>query len=108
MSEFLQNYLNARKELAEYFDDAPIWHNVIINIEDHWTDFGEKHRSVAWDYQRDEDSERDSGEFEYGMEVYGTSRWLSKDGKYTLFVGDDGCGNRDCYIFLNENLISDV
>ena len=99
--DLLKKYMDARENLAEYFD-APIWYNLCIHIDDKWSDYGSEHSSVGWEYQESADGE---GDFMYGMEVYGTSRWESKDGKYTLFVGDDGCGNRDCYIFANENKI---
>jgi len=36
-------------------------------------------------------------------DVYRTSIWSTKS--YTLFVLDDGCGNRDAYIFLNSNKV---
>jgi hypothetical protein len=101
MEDLLKKYEDARKALGEYFD-APIYHNLITNFQDQWTDYGVQHDSVAWEYQEDESSEWDDGEFMYSFEVQGVSRWQSKDGKYTLFIGRDCCGNTDCYIFLNE------
>jgi len=108
MIDALKEYTDARERLSEYFD-APIWHNLIINLEDEWTDYGSEHSEIGFDYQTpDEDSEWDSGEFMDSFEIYGTSRWLSKDKKYTLFVGNDGCGNRDCYILNNEKRLTGV
>jgi len=97
MEDALQQYIDSRKKLSDYFE-ADIWHNVIINIEDKWTDYGQQHGEIAWDFD---------SEWMYSFETYGTSKWISKDEKYTLFVGDDGCGNRDCYIFLNELKVDD-
>jgi hypothetical protein len=97
--DLLRNYTKAVEALGEYFDTG-IYYNVIVLDDEEWTDYGSQHDSVGWELLKDEDD--DLTDFNYGFEVYGTSRWESKDGKYTLFVGDDGCGNRDCYVFLNS------
>lgn len=39
----------------------------------------------------------------YSGEVYGTSVWVTAD--YTLAVLNDGCGNRDAYVFTNKNKV---
>lgn len=102
MEDLLKKYVDAREALSEYFG-VPIWHNLELHLEDEWTDYGSQHDSVAWCFQRpDNPIDEDDGEFTYSLEVRGTSRWQSKDDKYTMFVGRDGCGNTDCYVFLNE------
>jgi hypothetical protein len=93
MEDVLKKYQDARSALSEYFD-AEIWHNLIILDEQEWTDYGGQYDSVGWEKIED----NDWTDFNYGFEIYGTSRWLSKDGKYTLFVGDDAYG------FFNELL----
>ena len=98
MLYLFQSYRDARNAIAEYFNDAPIWHNVIFNLEDQWTDHNSLHDSISWELLDDPD---DLDCWNYGVEIYGTSRWESNDGKYTLVIGDDGCGNRDCYVFDN-------
>ena len=102
--DLIEEFHEARKKLSHYFE-APVWHGVCINTEDSWTDYGQQHDSVGWYIQEDDDGCKEAM---YSMEVYGTSRWESSDGKYTLFVGNDGCGNRDCYIFKNSLRVEDV
>jgi len=95
MQDLLESYVSARQALSEYFDNDSLWYNVVIYDKDTWTENGSG--DVYWELLDD-----DSDDWNYSIEIYGTSRWESKDGKYTMFVGNDGCGNRDCYVFLNS------
>ena len=91
--DILKNYSEARGAIGEFFDDAPMWYDLIDHTDEVWTDYGEEHDSIGFDLEDDE--------FQYSFEVYGTSRW-EKEG-YVLFVGNDGCGNRDLYLFKTAN-----
>lgn len=103
MENIFNIYNGSKDKISSYFNNAPIHHNIIFNIEVEWTDFDNLHNSVSWEIaEKDSTSSWDFDEWGYGIEIYGKSRWESIDGKYTLFVGDNGCGDRDCYVFKNS------
>lgn len=103
MVNVIKAYDEAREGLAKMFGLDDMWHNVITAVDQPWCDYNELHNEVGYGCE-----ELSFGfEPEYSFEVYGTSRWESECGKYTLFVGDDGCGNRDMYLFDNANKVEE-
>jgi hypothetical protein len=52
---------------------------------------------------KDESGSDDPNDWDpyYAGVVYGTSVWTTSD--FTVAVLDDGCGNRDAYLFTNKN-----
>jgi hypothetical protein len=90
IKDAINQYESARKAIGDFFE-IDIYNDVQILLDCRWYDYDEQHDSVSFD----------QNEERYGFEVYGTSRW-EKDG-YVLFVGDDGCGNRDHYLFKKDN-----
>lgn len=94
----IKKYVKAREELGEYFR-TDILYNIIIYDEETWTNFYDN-SEVKWDLQGDE--------FIYSIDVYRCMNWASKDDKYTMFVGDNGCGDRDFYVFKNSLRIENV
>jgi len=90
IEEAFSQYKLAKGKIAEFFDCDCVWYNINDLTDDCWNETGGHNGSVRWG----EDAEYGS---EYSMDVYGTCRW-EKDG-FVLFVGDDGCGNRDMYLF---------
>lgn len=103
MVNHIESYEKARKGLAEMFGLDDLWRNVIVADNEPWCDYGQLHNEVGYGCE-----ELSYGfEPEYSFEVYGTSRWVSNCGEYTLFVGDDGCGKRDMYLFKNCNKVEE-
>lgn len=103
MINALKSYEKARIAVANMFGHCDLWHNLVDGTDEPWCDYGSMHNEVG--YGCDELSH--GFEAEYSFEVYGTSRWISKCGEYTLFVGNDGCGNRDMYLLKNSNKVEE-
>lgn len=93
---FIVAYSNARDALGDYFGTS-IDYDVFDCTTDEWNDYGDKFGSVGYG--------GDGFDPDYAFEVYGTSRWEARG--YTMFVGDDGCGNRNIYIFDNDNKVEE-
>ena len=90
-------YHKARENLGKLFGDAPMWYNIIDHTDQPWSEDG---KDISWDYCGNEDEDR---ELQYSIEIYGTSRW-EKDG-FVLIAAYDGSGNRDMYLFDNNNKV---
>ena len=88
IKDTIKQYREAKKEIGKYFN-TDIWYNIIFYLDETWA--GDEH-GFLWGLQDDE--------FMYGAEVYGTCMW--EKGDYVLYVGDDGCGNRDMYLFSKD------
>lgn len=93
MKELIQSYDKIRTEIATNFGLDSLWYNLIIYVDCPWDGSS---REFSWS----EDGE--DGSYS-SCDVYGTSEWVSKCGNYTLYVGDNGCGDRDMYLFSNAN-----
>lgn len=52
---------------------------------------------VGYSYDNDDD------DFAYEIDVYGTSIWRRPKIGLTFVVGDNGCGDRDMYVFSCKN-----
>lgn len=103
MVNALKDYEKARIAVANMFGHCDLWHNLVDGTDEPWCDYGSMHNEVGYGGEV-EDGELNA---EYSFEVYGTSRWVSKCGEYTLFVGNDGCGNRDMYLLKNCNKVEE-
>lgn len=103
--EALKQYQNFRSFLGDYFDCGELWYNLIDHTDCIWGEW--PNSGFGWSEPDDNDPlpGDDDFEFMYGAELYGTSRW-EKNG-YVLFVGDDGCGNRDMYLFDNNKKVDE-
>ena len=92
MKELLEIYTGANFKIAEKFGLKSMWYGMRDFTSSEW--YGDM-SDVLY---RGEDGEV------YGFEVYGTSRWTSDCGEYTMYVGDDN-GTKDFYIFLNDKMV---
>lgn len=101
---------NMITQLNTIFDsDIMGWHS--INFQPHSAWHLYDHSEVGYtDLKEDEDDmpvaeflslwKDDEKDLQYSFEVYGSSIWYADE--FTAFVGDDGSGNRDIYIFCKE------
>ncbi|CAL9990856.1 hypothetical protein VPHD479_0321 [Vibrio phage D479] len=89
----INNYLGAKAALLEQFDISGSFYDIEVSVDKRWRqcDWGSHTIEFGWE----------NDEFQYSLEIYGTSVWKSKCGDYTLAVGDDGCGNRYGVIVSN-------
>lgn len=92
MKELIESYSKFRTEIANNFGLDSLWYNLVICVDFPWDG---NSRDFRW-------SESDEDSYSY-CDVYGTSEWVSKCGNYTLYVGDNGCGDLDMYLFSNAN-----
>jgi hypothetical protein len=88
IKEAFEQYQNAEDFIANFFG-GETYYGIEFHLDNKWYDWGSE---VGW---------FDDGEDIYSFEIYGSMRW-ERDG-YVMFVGDDGCGNRGCYIFSLEH-----
>ena len=93
IEQVFDQYTNFRKLVGEFFECDAVWYNVILHLDEKWTDYNEQHDSIGFDLQEDE--------FMYSFDVVGTSRW--EKGDFVMFCGNDCCGNRDLYVFKLSN-----
>ncbi|WZW72837.1 hypothetical protein [Vibrio phage TCU-VP03-AIR1] len=98
MKELLNTLSKTEIEIAKQFGLDHLWHGLVDCTNSVFAaDNDDLLKARDFQYA---DTEKAITEGDcYGIEVYGTSVWLSKDGQYVLTVADDGCGNRDFYIF---------
>jgi len=79
------------------FFGTDIWNSIIFYLDEKWTDYSNQHGSIGFDLENED--------FQYSFDIYGTSRW--EKGGYVLFVGNDGCGNTDMYVFKLANKVEE-
>ena len=99
----IEEYVTARCQIAKAFKCESLWYNIIFETEEKWTDHGDEHDTISYTYEEDDDEER---EFEYSLEVYGSSKWETEE--YVMYCGGNGCGDRDLYVFKKSNYIKDA
>lgn len=92
----IDNYLNSRTAIADFFE-TPIWEGIIFCLDEKWVEQG---GTIRYDLGNEEE---DYDDFIYSFDIYRVSRW--ERGGYVLFIGNDGCGNRDMYLFKSENKV---
>lgn len=94
----LEQHATVERQIAEMFGLDYLWHNLVDCTDENWIQGG-IHDDVTYGFEDNQSYE--DGEC-YSFEIYGTSHWVSKCEKYSLFVGDDGSGGRDMYIFSSD------
>lgn len=97
LQTLMKDYHSINTKIAELFDiGESCWHFIYNHLDNKWHEYGEEMPSeIAF---------MSEGEDEYdSLEVYGTSKWVSKCNNYTLFVCDTCCGERAMYVFNNAN-----
>ena len=101
IEKVFSNYSSFKEIIGEFFDCDCVWYNIILMLEEKWTDYGAGHDEIGWEPLIDEEGVMDG--FNYSCDIYGTSRWEKDD--FVMVVGGDGCGNRDIYIFRKSNKV---
>ena len=108
LEEAMDTLTDADKTIWAHFGLDPMPYNLCDMRMNPWVRQGA--RSVGWWesteqlQQVQEVAESDDPEdwdIMYGGTIYGTSLWSTAE--YTVAVLDDGCGNRDAYLFANKN-----
>ena len=101
---------DGRGRILEHFGLNELFYNICDMRECYWK--AEKHSFGWWDGEdqveaaKDEAESDDPADWEamYSKKIYGTSVWSTAE--YTLAVLNDGCGNRDAYLFAVAKRVS--
>ncbi|ALP47166.1 hypothetical protein phiGrn1_0281 [Vibrio phage phi-Grn1] len=114
MKELLKTMTETEEAIAAKFGLDHLWHGLVDCTDVLFTcdlvtdDVKDMHTVIdqirEFQYGFEDANALEEGEC-YAVEVYGTSVWLSTDGKYMLTVANDGRA-RDFYIFDMNNLRS--
>lgn len=103
MKQLLKTLAETEASIAAKFGLKDIWHNLVDCTDKVFVaDNSELEKAYEFQYA-DTESEITEGDC-YSIEVYGTSVWISDDEQYLLTACNDGCGNRDMYLFALKNL----
>lgn len=89
----IQAFIDSKAALLAMFNIEGSFYDIEIEVDTKWRRFG--FDSMEYGFE--------NREFQYSIEIYGTSVWESKCGGYEIAVGDDGCGNRYAVI-VNKSL----
>ena len=105
ITQALDALAKAEKTIWSHFDLEPQALNIMDKRNCRWRqgiqDVGWWETDLDWsDAITEAGGDLEDVEPLYAGDIYGTSIWSSRT--YTLFVLDDGCGNRDAYVFLNS------
>ncbi|AJT60933.1 hypothetical protein [Vibrio phage XZ1] len=98
MKELLKTMKETEEAIAAKFGLDHLWHG-LVDCTDSVFAADEQDLLKAHEFQYGDCEKAITEGNCYGVEVYGTSVWLSDDKQYLLIVADDGSGGRDFYIF---------
>ncbi len=103
MTGLLATHKVVEQQIASKFGLQDIWHN-LVDCTDKVFVADNSDLEKAYEFQyADTENEITEGDC-YAIEVYGTSVWISDDEQFLLTACNDGCGNRDMYLFALKNL----
>ncbi len=115
MKELLKTLAETEASIAAKFELDHLWHNLVDCTDELFTcdlipdNIDDMHKVInkvrEFQYGFKDANGLEEGDC-YSVEVYGTSVWLSADKQWLLTVADDGCGNRDFYLFDMNNIKS--
>ena len=97
----------AKVALWQHFGhERPLTYNIVNKLDSRWRDYGGGGEIGWWNDDSEwQDALDEAGgdpydaEVMYSGDVYGTSVWRTET--HTMAVLNDGCGNRDAYVFTN-------
>jgi len=93
IEEIYKQYEEAKKKIFEAFSlDRSLCYDIQLE-NNQWTIEGDNLSFLSFSL-RDERL--------VGYKLYGISIYKSKDDKYTLISGEDGCGGTECVILINS------